>query len=426
MFSRLQTWLAIEARERRALLLAFGYFFGLMCAYYMLRSVREAMGVRYGPDRYSWLYTMAFAAMFIVQPIYGGLVARFARSVFVPVVYVFVALCILIFYGVWQLETWRDGMAPVFYIWLSVVNLLTVSVFWSYMTDVFDPSQAKRLFGFIAAGGSTGGLCGAGLTLLLANHVDIDGIFLISFFFMALCLYCVISLGKHARQASGRPNVEQLEEIIGGTSFAAYRLVLQKVPLRWLALLMVSAGFGGGILYSQQGFAVQAMFSDDASRASYFAGIDLLTNLLALTVELFAVRWMFLRLGTAQVMTLTPLLLALGFVGLALWPSVLVIALFQVLSRGIRFALAEPALASCYTSLDREVRYKGKGFIDTLVYRLSDVATQWSVRGLSAVGVTGPALYGFGAIMALLAALLGYLCGRQHEARARLQKGENH
>jgi AAA family ATP:ADP antiporter len=414
--------LGVEAKEQKALILAFLYFFGLMCGYYMLRSVREAMGVRYGPDRYNWLYTYTFIAMFVVQPIYGGLVASFARKIFVPVIYAAVTLCLLAFYLVWQNPAWRDGMAPVFYVWLSIVNLLTVAVFWSFMSDVFEATQAKRLFGYIAAGGATGGLCGAGLTMLLAKQVDIDGVFLIASMFFMLTLGCAIALGYQATTATKRARAEDLEAIVGGTSYAAFKLVVSRVPLRWLSCLMVFAGFGGGILYILQGHAVRAMFAEDAARAAYFARIDLLTNVLSLVLELFAVRYILLKLGTARVMSLAPLLLATGFLGLALIPTAFVIGLFQVLSRGIRFALAEPALASCYTTLDREVRYKGKGFIDTFIYRLSDLATQWSVRGLTTLGFTGQWLFFFGLSMALINAALGYVCGRQHEERLHAER----
>ncbi len=303
-------------------------------------------------------------------------------------VYAFFLLCIVGFLAVWQVPQWRDGMALVFYIWLSVANLFTVSVFWSYMTDVFDEHQAKRVFGFIAAGGSAGGLTGAGLTMLLAGSIDIDGVLLVSFAFLGLSFACAILLGRYARQASGRADADAMDALIGGTSLAAFRLVIEQIPLRWLSLLMVLSGIGGGILYLQQGFMVRELFADDALRAAYFARIDLLTNLLALLLEIFLARWMFLRLGTAWLMTLMPCCWWPAG-ALVVIPTAFMIGLFQVLSRGVRFAFGEPAIASCYTTLDREVRYKGKGFIDTFVYRLSDVLTQWSIKGSVLAGEHG-------------------------------------
>lgn len=420
------TWFAVDRRERTALVIAFLYFFGLLSSYYMLRSVREAMGVRYGPENYSWLYTGTFFCMLLAQPIYGALVSRYARRAFVPIVYGFFLLCILGFLLAWQSERGQALMAPVFYIWLSVANLFTVAVFWSYMTDVFDEHQAKRVFGYLAAGGSAGGLTGAGLTMSLAGLIDIDGILMLSFVFMALACACAVWLGRFATAASARNDAAELEAIIGGTSFAAFRLILQKVPLRWLGLFMLLSGVGGGILYLQQGYAVREMFDSDAARAAYFARIDLFTNLLALVLELFLARWMFLRLGTARLLTQMPLMLMLGFGFLALAPTAFVIGLFQVLSRGIRFGFGEPALASCYTTLDREIRYKGKGFIDTFVYRLSDVCTQWAARGIHAIGLGGMPMYLIGASVAALTAAVGYVVGRQHELRIRApQPDEN-
>lgn len=415
---QLKALFEVDRRERAALLIAFVYFFGLLTSYYMLRSVREAMGVRIGPEFYNWLYTGSFLCMLLAQPLYGALVSRFARRVFVPVVYAFFLACILGFLAVWQVPEWRTGMALVFYIWLSVANLFTVSVFWSYMTDVFDPGQAKRVFGFIAAGGSAGGLSGAGLTMLLAGHIDIDGVLLLSFGFLALSMGCAILLGRHAKAASGRADAGDMDALIGGTSLAAFRLVVQQIPLRWLALLMLLSGIGGGILYQQQGFMVRVLYADDALRAAYFARIDLLTNLLAFTLEVFLARWLFLRLGTARLMTLMPLMLMAGLGALVVLPTAFMIGLFQVLSRGIRFAFGEPAIASCYTTLNREVRYKGKSFIDTFVYRLSDVATQWSIKGMGLLGLGTGGIYLWGAIMAGVTAWVGFVAGRQHEVRS--------
>jgi AAA family ATP:ADP antiporter len=422
---QLRALFEIDRRERVALLLAFVYFFGLLTSYYMLRSVREAMGVRFGPEHYNWLYTGTFVCMLLAQPVYGALVSRFPRRIFVPVVYAFFLLCIVGFLGVWQVPEWRDGMALVFYIWLSVANLFTVSVFWSYMTDVFDEHQAKRMFGFIAAGGSAGGLTGAALTMLLAGHIDIDGVLLASFAFLALSFACTILLGRYARQASDRVDADSMDALIGGTSWAAFRLIVEQIPLRWLSLLMVLSGIGGGILYQQQGFMVRELFSDDGLRAAYFARIDLLTNLLALLLEVFLARWMFLRFGTARLMTLMPLLLMAGLGALVVIPTAFMIGLFQVLSRGVRFAFGEPAIASCYTTLDREIRYKGKGFIDTVVYRLSDVVTQWSIKGLGLLGIGAGGIFAIGALMAGVTAAVGFVAGRQHEQRiARAASGK--
>lgn len=415
---QLKALFEVDRRERAALLIAFTYFFGLLTSYYMLRSVREAMGVRIGPEYYNWLYTGSFLCMLLAQPLYGALVSRFARRIFVPVVYAFFLACILGFLAVWQVPEWRDNMALVFYIWLSVANLFTVSVFWSYMTDVFDPVQAKRVFGFIAAGGSAGGLSGAGLTMLLAGRIDIDGVLMVSFGFLLLSMGCAILLGHHAQNASGRNDAVDMDTLIGGTSLAAFRLVVQQIPLRWLALLMLLSGVGGGILYQQQGLMVRTLFSDDALRAAYFARIDLFTNLLAFVLEVFLARWLFLRLGTARLMALMPLMLMFGLGALVMIPTAFMIGLFQILSRGVRFAFGEPAIASCYTTLNREVRYKGKSFIDTFVYRLSDVTTQWLIKGMSTLGMSAGGIYIWGALIAGITAWVALVSGRQHEARS--------
>lgn len=407
----------IDRRERAAVVLAFLYFFTLLTSYYMLRSVREAFGVRIGPEHYDVLYTAAFACMLVVQPIYGWLVSRFPRRVFVPVVYSFFLACLIGFALGWEVPAWRDVIAPIFFVWLSVANLFVVVVFWSYMVDVFDDYQAKRLFGFIAAGGSAGGLCGAGTTMLVAGTVEVAGVLWLAAAFLAAAIVCAVALGPMARVATHRRQADELEQVVGGTSFAAFRLVLAAIPLRWLAVLMILSGIGGGILYAEQGHAVRAMLSADGDRAAYFARIDLAVNLLALTLEILVARWLFLRFGVARLMTFMPLMLALGFALLMASPSALMIAVFQVLSRAVRFAFGEPSLSACYTSLSRELRYKGKGFIDTFVYRLSDVVTQWAISGAKALGAGSATLFAGGGLLVLITAAVGYMVGRQHERR---------
>lgn len=415
---RLSQLFEIDRGERQALIVAFFYFFALLASYYMLRSVREAMGVRFGPERYAGLYSATFACMLVAQPIYGALVSRFPRRIFVPVVYGFFLLCLGGFALSWTHTAAQDVIAPTFYVWLSVANLFLVVVFWSFMIDVFDPMQAKRLFGFIAAGGSAGGLFGAGITTVYGAQLDVDGVMWVAMAFLAAAIGCAIALGSRARAASHRPDADNLEASIGGTSFAAFRLVVERIPLRWLALLMILSGIGGGILYAQQGFMVRTLFAEDGERAAYFARIDFLANVLALLLEIFVARWLFLRAGVARLLTIMPLLLCVGFIILIGAPGAFAIALFQILSRGARFAFGEPALSACYTTLDRESRYKGKGFIDTFVYRFSDVLTQWSVLALRYLGAGSIGLYIFGAIMTLVAAAVAFMAGRGHERRA--------
>ena len=135
--ARLQRMVNIRPGEMRALLWAFVYFFCLLSAYYILRPLRDEMGVAAGVSRLQWLFTGTFVVMLAVMPLFGLLVSRLPRSRFVPWGYRFFLICILGFSALLQVEQWRVPVAQAFFIWVSVFNLFVVTVFWGFMSDLF-------------------------------------------------------------------------------------------------------------------------------------------------------------------------------------------------------------------------------------------------------------------------------------------------
>jgi AAA family ATP:ADP antiporter len=198
---------------------------------------------------------------------------------------------------------------------------------------------------------------------------------------------------------------------------AGVRLVVQRRELWPLACMMFFGVLLGSVIYLQQARAVEAAFADSADRVAFFAGIDLWVNVITLVAQFGLTRWLFNRLGTGRVLLIPPLLVAICFAGLYLAPTVWVLAAVQILTRAGRFALTEPAMASLYTSLDREVRYKAKGFIDTVVYRFGDVSSAWMVSLLSSAGLTLAGFAVMGSVVALGMSRIGYGAGNAHERR---------
>ena len=142
----------VESGEIKALLWSFGYFFFLLSTYYMLLPLRDAMGIEGGTRGLSWLFAATFVAMLITAPFQAALVARLRRSVFIPVVYLFLVANMLIFWALMQQQVAPVIVARAFFIWITVFSVFTVSVFWSFMADLYSAEQSKRLFGFIGAG----------------------------------------------------------------------------------------------------------------------------------------------------------------------------------------------------------------------------------------------------------------------------------
>src|SRR5690606_17206231 len=282
--ARLARLLGATRDELPALLWSFGYFFALLSAYGLLRPLREEMGVRHGVDRLQWLFTGTFVCMLLAQPVYGAIVARYPRRVFVPAVYIFFIACLLGFYALFRSGVGLTLAVPTFFVWVSVFNLFVVSVFWSFMADIFSKDQSRRLFGVIAAGGTSGALAGPAMTALLVERVGVPQLMLGSALLLGGALVAVWRLVPWATQRRGP------EQVIGGTVMAGARLVLQTPFLRAIAGLLLLYVTVNTILYYQQAAVVAAAFGEPAERAAYFARIDFAVNALTGLTQVFVTR----------------------------------------------------------------------------------------------------------------------------------------
>ena len=188
------SWLGRIVQVRRAevaaLVWSFAYFFCLLAAYYVIRPVRDEMAVQFGAERLQWLFTAVFATMVALIPLFGWLAARLPVKRLLPVVYGFFALNLVAFHLALDAGVSLRTLAPVFFVWVSVFNLFVVSVFWSFMADIYATDAARRLFGFISAGGSLGAIAGPGLTAWLAPAVGIPNLLLVSVLLLAASIGC--------------------------------------------------------------------------------------------------------------------------------------------------------------------------------------------------------------------------------------------
>lgn len=407
---------AVDVRpaERRALLLAFAWFFALLASYYLLRPIREEMGIRGGVSKLQWLFTATFVALALAVPAYSALVARLPRARAVPLVYRFFLLHLLGFWALFRLDLAPVWTARAFFVWLSVFNLLVVSVLWSLMADVFSAEQGRRLFGFVAAGGSLGAIAGSATAGLAVGAIGIANVVLLSAALLELAARCSVGLARTAHGRDGPPAPGGPGEQgrgaggpLGGSAWAGVTAVARSRYLLAIAAQVALYTLASTFLYFQQARIVADALPDPARRTAVFAAIDLAVNLVAFATQALATGRVASAFGLAPALTAVPILSGAGFLALASLPSLLVLASFQTLRRIAHYALERPARDVLFTVVPREEKYKAKGFLDTVVYRGGDVVSAWLYTGLAALGLALPHL----ALAALPAAALSLAIG---------------
>ena len=378
-----------EPGELKAVLLGFAYFFFLLSSYYILRPLRDEMGVAGGVEKLPWLFSGTFGAMLVAVPAFSAIAARRPRHRFIPLAYRFFIANIVVFWALFATGTFRVGAARAFFIWTSVYNLFVVSVFWSFMADIFRHEQGARLFGFIAAGGSAGALAGPLLTTWLVKPLGTTHLLLVSAVLLEVSVQCVRALHRWAMSAhSARPLERAAEDQpLGGDYLSGIRVVFRSRFLlgicAYVLLLTATATF----LYFQQAQIVLRSSGDPRVRTALFARIDFFVNVLTLVIQGFVTGRLIQRAGVRFGLGLLPVLTVLGFVALALVPTLAVLTIVQAVRRAAHHSIERPSREILFTDVDREQRYKSKNFIDTVVYRGGDAVTAWMSSGLQALGL---------------------------------------
>ena len=420
------------------LLWSFLYFFSLLCGYYVLRPVREAMGASadvaavFPPAMVEFfaarglplkeltlqvLFTCTFLIMLALQPVYGALVSRYPRRVFLPVVYGFFIVTLLLFHAAFDSGMPGRGMA--FFLWITVFNLFAVAVFWSFMADVYDNVEARRYYGYIGAAGTLGAIAGPMLTRVLVERIGIANLMLVSAGFLLLCIGCLLRLRRYAVQREAARQLASGEVPMGGTVLAGLRLVAREPLLRWMAVLTVFGVGVGTLLYNEQAAIVRQFYPDPERATAFYANIDLAVNGLTLFVQLLVTRALLSRFGIGPALLIPGVAIIAGYAALAASPLPLLVAVVQVVTRASEFSLAKPARETVYTRVAREWRYKAGAAIDTVIYRGGDLTFVWVHKLLSGFG--SQAVFGVGLLVAcgMTLGALGVLRGARKLPAAR-------
>jgi len=391
--------LGIERDELVAVAWSFIYFFCIMSAYFMLRSVRETMAIVSGVQNIPWLFTGTFALMMLATPVFGWVTSRYPRRTFLPWVYYFFISNILIFFVVFTYAQNNNlsllWISRAFFVWLSVFNLFVVSVFWSFMADIYTKQQSRRLFGVITAGGSAGALVGPLVTSVLVVPIGFKNLLPISALLLLLGVYCVYRLREWVRQRDREDkaaNSVASERPIGGAAWAGLKFVMEQRYFSAIAIALLCANFLGGAMYMYLAQMVSVTFEGADRQTQIFAFMDAAINALSFVGQLLIVKHSVKKLGIGWTLSLLPILSIAGFALLAFNPTFAVIAGFQILRRSLGFGFSKPTSDMLYSVVSPEAKYKAKNFIDTTVYRGWDVVSTWTIRSISGIGLSGVAV----------------------------------
>ncbi len=414
---------SIEPNELRATFVSFAFVFILMAAYYILRPVRDAMASDWSDAEVSFLWTLNFFISAGIVALYGIAVSRVRFQRLVPGVYGFFAASFIVFYFVASATADRVLVDKTFYVWLSVFSLFHISVFWSFMSDLFNKEQAKRLFAVIAAGASAGALVGPSIPTLFAGILGTDTLLLVAAVMLMIPVPLILYLGrlKETDLHNQAVHADLSAARIGGNPFKGFSLFFTNPYSLAIGVFILLYTMIGSFVYFEQKNLLAEY--DRATRTQILGSIDWITNVLTFALAFFATSRIVKKFGMGFTLALLPVLVVAGMMILAFAPTITVLLALQVARRSGNYAVTRPAREMLFTEVDRESRFKAKPVIDIVVYRGGDAMTGWLFTGLSqglGLGMAAIAIVGAGiaAVWAIVGVYLGKLYNRERGEEA--------
>jgi AAA family ATP:ADP antiporter len=389
--------------------------------YFAVRPVRETIGTVLGREATQnlWFFTALFAI--VIVPLYGWLVGHVRRSVLLPTIYGFMALAFVLTAQAFRGESPDPTVARVFYVAISVMNLLVVSVFWSFILEMLNSDQAKRLVGFIMAGGTLGALLGPGATALFVKTIGNAGVLYVAaaMYIVAVILQRVLVLQwRHINpEAAGAREItlSERDRALGGNPFAGFMLVLRNKYLLGIALFIAGISAINTFLYFEQLEMVEEKFEELVDRTQVFASLDTIVQTLVILTQFTLTGFIATRLGVIVLLVTIPIVMVFGLTVFAAFGTFSVLAVAMVLRRWGEYAFIRPGREMLFSKVDKESKYKAKNVCDVAVYRIADAGFAQIKRLLDAIGMGGPGQALTAAAVAALWAVNGWWLGRRHE-----------
>ena len=391
---------------------------------YIIRPVREEMGVGSGPNTIPYLFIATFITMIFATSLFGWVASRYPRRVFLPWVYLFFIANMLIFWGVFSQIRGAGGdfvwLGRVFFVWVSIFNLFVVSVFWSFMADIYTRQQGRRLFGLITSGGSVGALIGGIATSTLVTKIGFQNLLPISAAVLLAAVFCIGRLKDwvHHEHESEIDRTVESKKPLGGSALAGITHLMSSKYFLAIALLSVIASLLGTALYMFRAELIETAILSPDARTQFFSNMNIAQNALALVAQMFLVKQVVTRFGIGRSLSLFPLASVIGFAVLAFEPTLMAVAVLDVVRRGLGFGFAKPSTDMLYSVVTPEEKYKTKNAIDTAVYRGGDVVGTWSIKILSILGMSMAAISVLMVPFAIVSAIVALWLGRDYKRRA--------
>lgn len=413
----MRSWVKVEPNEIKAVFLSFAFVFTLMSSYYILRPIRDAMSSNWTDAELSTLFTGTFIMSAAAVALYGGACSRIRIGILVPGIYGLFALSFLGFYIVLQSMPGFQLANKAFFIWCSIFSLFHLSVFWSFMADIFNKKQATRLFGFIASGSSVGAIAGPLLALLLAGSIGPNNLLLLSAAMLLLPMFIIIRLEgmKHTELHNEALNADgDYRQTLGKNPFSGFMLVVRNPYLLGIAVFILLYTSISTFVY----FELKNLMAplDETLRTQLWAVIDLAVNILSIATAMFGTARLASRFGLVGTLGIVPFIIVAGLLMVFISPMLWVVVCLQVVRRAGDYAITRPGREMLYTVVDRESRFKAKSVIDIVVYRGGDMVTAWFFTALTqGLGFGIGAIALIGALIAGAWACVGCLLGRFYD-----------
>jgi AAA family ATP:ADP antiporter len=420
LFARFLSRLApIEPEEMAAVIAAFFLFFFMWSGYFSVRPVRETIGTIMGRDKTADIWIITSIASVLLIPLYGLVVARFRRSTFLPWAYGIVALVLVITGLSLRGDAINLAAGKFFYVFISVVNLFLLSVFWSFLLELFDRQQTKRLFGVIAAGGSAGALCGPLVSDLAVGVIGNSGVLFFGAALFVAAIFCQrILLGLWSGRTDATNKGE--DRPLGGNPFAGVWLILRSPYVLGIAGFVMFISVVNTLLYFEQLRLVQITFPELADRTRIFARFDWIVQMLTVISQILLTGRIAAKWGVKTLITFVPVIMIFAFGALAVSGAFMVLTVVVILRRAMEYAFVRPGREMLWSPLDKETKYKAKNTVDVPVYRGMDAVSAQVNNWVAGVGFGANAVAWLGVGVAAAWGVLAWWLGRRFEDHEKL------
>lgn len=416
LFARFLSRLApIEPNETRAVVASFFLFFFMWAGYFAVRPVRETIGTLIGREQLANVWIVTWVVSLAIIPLYGIVVGRFRRSVFLPWIYGLVAAVLASIGLALQGDQVNLLVGKFFYVFISVVNLFLISMFWSFLLELFEKEQTKRLFGVIAAGGSAGALAGPLVSDLSVSTIGNSGVLFLGAALFVAAIFCQrLLLAIWSERTTAATAGE--DRPIGGNLFAGITLILRSPYILAIALYVVMISTVNTLLYFEQLRLVEVAFPDTTDRTRIFARLDWIVQGLTVLSQVFLTGRIAKRFGVTALVTFVPVIMVAGFLGLAFSGTFAVLAFVFVIRRACEYAFVRPGREMLWSPLDKETKYKAKNTVDVPIYRGADALSAQVNNFVAGAGFGASSVALLGAAVAAVWAFVGLWLGRRFES----------